>query len=183
MIYEAMLVFGVLFIATWAFSTLLQQRHALYLRDALQDWLFVVLGLYFCWIWTHGGQTLPMKTWNIRLVDRHDLPITWKRALARYALCWLWFLPGLAAARFLGVQGWMLLGLPAVNIVLWAAASRLHPEHQFLHDRWAGTRLVTVQSINKTNVDEPIGSKEEKNRELRTKNKNAWLNQAFFANG
>ena len=160
MIYEAMLVFGVLFIATWAFSTLLQQRHALYLRDALQDWLFVVLGLYFCWIWTHGGQTLPMKTWNIRLVDHHDLPITWKRALARYALCWLWFLPGMAAARLLGAQGWMLLVLPAMNVVLWAAASRLHSDHQFLHDRWAGTRLVTVQSINKMNVDDPIASEE-----------------------
>ena len=161
MLYEAMLLLGVLFIATWAFSTLFQQRHALYLRDALQDWLFVVLGMYFCWIWTHGGQTLPMKTWNIRLVDRHDLPITWKRALARYALCWLWFLPGMAVARFLGAQGWMMLTLPAINFVLWAAASRLHPDHQFLHYHWAGTRLVTVQGLNKTNVEESIASSAE----------------------
>lgn len=160
MVYEAMLLFGILFIATWAFSTLLQQRHALYLRDALQDWLFVVLGVYFCWIWTHGGQTLAMKTWNIRLVDRHDLPLTWKRALARYVLCWLWFLPGLAAARFLGAQGWMLLVLPAINVVVWAAASRLHPEHQFIHDRIAGTRLVTVHSVNNTKDDEPMDSEE-----------------------
>ena len=160
MVYEAMLLLGVLFIATWAFSTLFQQRHALYLRDALQDWLFVVLGVYFCWFWTHGGQTLPMKTWNIRLVDRHDLPVTWKRALARYALCWLWFLPGLAAARFLGAQGWTLLGLPAINIVLWAAASRLHPEHQFVHDRLAGTRLVTVPTLSSIQADESIAYEE-----------------------
>jgi hypothetical protein len=72
----------------------------------------------------------------------------------------LWFLPGMAAARFLGAQGWMLLVLPTINAVLWAAASRLHPEHQFPHDRWAGTRLVTVQSTIKTNVDEPIANEE-----------------------
>ena len=124
MVYEAMLLFGVLFIATWLFSTLLQQRHALYLRDALQDWLFVVLAIYFCWFWTHGGQTLAMKTWHLRLLDRDDAPLRWRRALARYALCWLWFLPGLAAARYLGAQGWMLVLLPALNFVLWAAASQ-----------------------------------------------------------
>jgi hypothetical protein len=66
----------------------------------------------------------------------------------------------MAAARFLGAQGWMLLVLPAINVVLWAAASRLHPEHQFIHDRIAGTRLVTVQSINTTKDNEPIDSGE-----------------------
>ncbi len=154
MVYEAMLLLGVLFVATWVFSTLLQQRHALYLRGALQDWLFVVVGLYFCWFWTHGGQTLPMKTWNIRLVDNHDQPVRWKRALARYALCWLWFLPGLAIARYVGAQGWMLLGLPALNVVIWAAASRLTPDHRFLHDQLAGTRLVTVPGRDESNTNQ-----------------------------
>ncbi|MEO0316456.1 MAG: hypothetical protein RL404_133, partial [Pseudomonadota bacterium] len=109
MVYEAMLLFGVLFIATWLVSTLLQQRHALYLRDALQDWLFVVLGVYFCWFWTHSGQTLAMKTWRIRVVGRDGNPVHWRRALLRYVFAWGWFLPGLALARAIGAQGWMLL--------------------------------------------------------------------------
>lgn len=150
MVYEAMLIFGVLFIATWLFSTLLQQRHALYLRDALQDWLFLVLGLYFCWFWTHGRQTLAMKTWHIRLVDNDDKALSWRRALVRYVLCWLWFLPGLAAARFLGAQEWMLLALPALNFLLWAGAARLDKDRQFLHDRWAGTRIVLVPFTEKS---------------------------------
>ena len=144
MVYEAMLLFGVLFIATWLFSTLLQQRHALYLRDALQDWLFVVLGLYFCWLWTHGGQTLAMKAWDLRVLDSTDSPLSWRRAVLRYALCWLWFLPGLAVAKLSGAQGWMLLLLPAANIVLWALSLRLDPDRQFLHDRIARTRIVLV---------------------------------------
>jgi uncharacterized RDD family membrane protein YckC len=149
MLYEGMLLFGVVFTATLLFSTVLEQRHALYLRDALQDWLFIVLGVYFIWFWTRGGQTLAMKTWRLRVVDRHGARLSWSRALLRYVLVWLWFLPGLALARSVGAQGWMLVLLPALNFVLWAAAVYLHPERQFLHDRLAGTRLILVPAPEK----------------------------------
>lgn len=142
MLYEAMLLFGVLFVAGWAFSTLLQQRHALYLRGALQDWLFVVLGIYFVWLWSHGGQTLAMKTWRIRVVRQDGSPLRLWRALGRYFLSWLWFLPGLAAAWALKAQGPMLVLIPAANVLLWAALVYLDPQRQFLHDRLAGTRLI-----------------------------------------
>lgn len=156
MVYEAMLLFGILFTATLLFSTLLEQRHALYLRDALQDWLLVVLGVYFCWFWIHGGQTLAMKTWHLRVLGEDGAPLSWKRALARYALSWLWFLPGLAAARYLGAQGWMLLLLPALNFVLWAAASRFNPDRQFLHDRLAGTRIVLAPPVKKPTAADAV---------------------------
>lgn len=149
MVYEAMLLFGVLFIATWLFSTLLQQRHALYLRGALQDWLFVVLGVYFVWLWTHGGQTLAMKTWRIRVVDKHGAAISWARALLRYLLVWMWFLPGLALARFLEAQGWMLVLIPTLNFILWTAAVYLQAERQFPHDWISGTRLIEVAASRK----------------------------------
>ena len=147
MLYEAMLLFGVLFIATWLFSTLLQQRHALYLRDNLQYWLFLVLGIYFCWFWRHGGQTLAMKTWRIRLVTREGDALSWKRAVPRYLLAWLWLLPGLAAARYLDAHGWMLVLLPTLNLVLWALAVFLDRDRQFPHDRIAGTRIVQLLPI------------------------------------
>jgi uncharacterized RDD family membrane protein YckC len=149
MVYEAMLLFGVLFIATWLFSTLLQQRHALYLRDALQDWLFLVLGVYFCWFWTHGGQTLAMKTWRIRIVAGDGQPLGWRRALLRYVLAWGWLLPGLALARAISAQGWMLLLLPALNYALWAMTALLDRDRQFLHDRLAGTRVVLRPGLDK----------------------------------
>lgn len=152
MVYEAMLLFGVLFIATWLFSTLLQQRHALYMRSALQDWLFVVLGVYFVWFWTHGGQTLAMKTWRIRVVDKHGASVSWGRALLRYLLVWMWFLPGLALARFLEVQGWMLVLIPTLNFILWTAAVYLQAERQFPHDWVAGTRLIQLAAPQKKNA-------------------------------
>ncbi len=142
MVYEGMLLFGVLFISGWLFSTLLQQRHALVLRDAQQVWQFLVLGGYFGWFWVHGGQTLAMKTWRVRVVMRDGSPLGWARALMRYVLAWLWFVPGLAVAWLLGAQGWTLMLIPLLNVVLWAAAVRLDADRQFLHDRLAGTRLV-----------------------------------------
>jgi uncharacterized RDD family membrane protein YckC len=147
MMYETMLLFGVLFLAVWLFSALLEQRHALYLRNLLQNWLFLVLGLYFVWFWTHGGQTLPMKTWRIKLVSAFDNgPVGARRAIARYLIAWAWVLPGLAIAWTFGAKDWMLVVIPLLNIVLWASTVYLDPQRQFLHDRIAGTKLVTVEN-------------------------------------
>lgn len=143
-LYEGMLMFGVVFIAGYLFSTLSQTRNALDNRHGLQAFLFVVFGIYFTWFWAKG-QTLAMKTWHIRVVDRHGRPLTQPRALLRYVLSWLWFLPPLAAvAPFslpAGESAVLLLGWVAV----WALLSRFHPQRQFLHDALAGTRLVQAQ--------------------------------------
>jgi uncharacterized RDD family membrane protein YckC len=96
MLYESMLLFGVLFIAGYFFDTLTQSRHALYLRDARQWWFFAVLGLYFVWFWRHGGQTLAMKTWHIRLVKENGERVGLAQAMLRYVLCWFFNLTGIA---------------------------------------------------------------------------------------
>lgn len=142
MLYESLLLFGVLFIAGWIFGTLLQQRHALYLRQGLQYWLFIVIGVYFIWFWSHGGQTLAMKTWRVRLTAADGGPVSMPRATLRYLLSWLWFVPGLLVAKLLGVHGWLLVAIPAANLLIWAALAWLDPARQFVHDRIVGTRLV-----------------------------------------
>lgn len=139
-----MLAFGVLFIADWLFSSLLQQRHALHLRGIGQTWLFFVLGAYFVWFWSHGGQTLAMKTWRIRVVSQRGLPLTLQQASARYLLAWLWCLPGLAAAWAIGAKTWLLVLMPFANMMIWALLVYFDPQRQFLHDRIAGTRLIRV---------------------------------------
>ena len=141
-VYEGLLMFGVVFIAGYLFSTLSQTRNALDNRHALQAFVFVVFGIYFVWFWSRG-QTLAMKTWGIRVVDTQGNQITQMRALLRYVLSWLWFLPSLAIS-------WMLT-LPAVEsavlalgwVAVWAVLARFHPQKQFWHDAWAGTRLIS----------------------------------------
>ena len=78
-------MFGVVFIAGYLFGTLSQTRNAMDNRHALQAFLFVVFGIYFTWFWAKG-QTLAMKTWHIRLVDRRGAPVSQARALLRYVL-------------------------------------------------------------------------------------------------
>lgn len=147
MMYEGVLLFGVVAIAALLFSTIFQQRHALYLRHALQYWLFFVVGAYFVWFWIHSGQTLPMKTWRIRLVTVDDKTLSFKHAVARYFLAWLWFLPGLAIAWALDAKAWTAVAIVCANIAAWALAAYVHPSRQFLHDRIAGTKLVQLAKI------------------------------------
>lgn len=140
--YEGMLMFGVVFIAGYLFSTLSQTRHALDNRHPLQAFLFVVFGIYFTWFWSRG-QTLAMKTWNIRLVDRNGQPVTQARAFARYLLSWLWFLPPLVALAPFGLTAGESVVIILGWVAVWAILSRFHPEQQFWHDALAGTRLIT----------------------------------------
>jgi uncharacterized RDD family membrane protein YckC len=145
--YESVLIFGVLMLAAYLFSSLAQQRHALASRTLLQIYLFVVLGVYFVWFWTRGGQTLAMKTWHIRLVAANGNALSQARALARYVLSWLWFLPPLFVTWLVDTQQvWIALLSFGVWIPLYAALSFMNLERQFLHDQWSQTRLVSTAS-------------------------------------
>lgn len=142
-LYEGLLLLGVVFIAGYLFGTLSQTRNAMDNRHALQAFLFVVFGIYFGWFWSKG-QTLAMKTWHITVLDRSGKTISQTRALLRYLLCWLWFLPALVAAALFQLSasesGIVILGW----VVLWALLSHLHPRQQFWHDAMAGTQLVST---------------------------------------
>ena len=85
-LYEGMLMFGVVFIADYLFSTLTQTRHAMDNRHSQQAFLFLIFGIYFVWFWSHG-QTLAMKTWDIRVTDRQGRPLSQQRALRRRHHC------------------------------------------------------------------------------------------------
>lgn len=142
-LYEGVLLFGVLFAGSYAFSLLTQTQHALQNRSPLQAFLFLLLGLYFVWCW-RKGQTLAMKTWHIGLVDKQGRAVGAARAARRYLLCWVWLLPPILGAWVGQLRLAGTFGLLCTWVVLWALASKLHPERQFLHDALAGTRLVNV---------------------------------------
>jgi uncharacterized RDD family membrane protein YckC len=142
-LYEALLLFAVFLIATLVFSVAGQMRSGIHsLRPLLIVFLVVVAAVYFGWFWSKG-QTLPMRTWSIGVVDRHGRRLTQSRALLRFATCSMWVVPPIAvlASRpgFTVPQASVLfLGW----VAFWALASLLHPQRQFWHDAWAGTRLV-----------------------------------------
>ncbi|HQW21010.1 MAG TPA: RDD family protein [Rhodocyclaceae bacterium] len=122
MAYECLLLIGVL-----AGGFLLPQViFAMISAQTAPSWLLVIhavaiIWAYFVWFWRHGGQTLAMRTWKIRLVSAQgDAPPSLLQATSRFLLCW----PSLL---FFGAG------------IFWAL---LDNDRQFLHDRIVGTRLV-----------------------------------------
>lgn len=146
MMYEAVLLFAVAFLAGYLFDTLTQSKHALMLRHWRQAWLFFVIGVYFVLCWRSNGQTLPMKTWNIRLQARDGSPPSIPRLILRYVLIWPLVLiaAGLVAAAS-SATGWksvdMFIVLAPFVIFVW---SWFDKDGQFLHDRLLGTRLCNA---------------------------------------
>lgn len=149
-VYEGVVLFGVVFATAFVFGVVTQQRHALHGQHALQAVLFIVLGVYFVWFWTRGGQTVAMKAWHIRLVDRQSRPLSRLRALTRYCLSWLWFAPALLSVWLLGLRSTgAIFGILIAGVLAYAGLTRLHPSRQFLHDLLCGTQLITHKPVKR----------------------------------
>jgi len=116
MVYEAILLFAVAFLAAWVFFLASGGRDATAgaMRHLLQLCIGLFFAAYFLWSWLRGGQTLAMKAWRIRLID-----ITPASALLRLILAALLVPTGIS--------------------LIWALFDR---DRQFLHDRLARSRLV-----------------------------------------
>jgi len=119
-LYDLLLVVALVLVATFPFLAFFGDSTHGWRRHVLQLYVIAVTCGYFVWFWTRGGQTLPMKTWRIRLVRADGGAIN----------------PGRGVHRFLlAVLGTLALGLTFA----WALFDR---DRQFLHDRLAGTALV-----------------------------------------
>ena len=103
--------------------------------------LFGVGALYFCWSWTGGRRTLPMKTWRVRLRLRRGTAVDRRSAVIRYLPAWIG--PALALLAYVALrptgEARHALWLMALNYA-WAWVD---PDRQFLHDRIAGTRILS----------------------------------------
>jgi uncharacterized RDD family membrane protein YckC len=146
-LYEGMLLFGVLFVSGMVFGPLMNQRHALVHRSGLMATAFLVMALYFIWFWTHGGQTLAMRAWHLRLVSFDGSAVGPRQAFMRYVAAWLWFMPVFVGAWLLGWhQSKWVYGAILGWIAAYALLSWLHPQRQFLHDALCKTRLIDTRT-------------------------------------
>lgn len=90
---------------------------------AIRAAVLIISFLFLGWFWVHGGQTLGMRAWRIRVVSREGSPLSWADALRRY----------LAA-----LLSWLPFGLG----FLWSALDR---EGLAWHDRLSATHLVLLR--------------------------------------
>ena len=148
MVYEAVLLLGVVFVISYALLFLLQSSYPLppTQRFLLQATLFLVIGAYFVVSWTRSGQTLALKSWRLKVVDFQGCSPRSGRAIARYLLAWHLWLPGLAVTGLLQLSvGWTLAAL-AVTFALLLIPALIDRQQRLLHDLLTGTRIVRMPS-------------------------------------
>ena len=92
MFYDLILLGAVLFFASLFMVLPLRITTDHHLYPLFIAYVHLVCFLFYGWFWTHGGQTLGLKTWRIRLVSESGDVVNWKQALIRYIaslICWL----------------------------------------------------------------------------------------------
>jgi len=95
-VYDLILLIAIFFavgipvsiLTTFIFNSgnAITEEHSLYLvnQAIILLSLFIASIGFYTWFWTHGGQTLGMKTWRIKLMSNNGQNITHKQALKRY---------------------------------------------------------------------------------------------------
>ncbi len=121
--YDTLLLAGVLMIAGTPLPLVPESIQKLWwMRLLIQTYLLACCYIFFGWFWVHGGQTLGMRAWRIRVI-RHD----------GQAVCWSG-----AALRFLGAMlSWTALGLGFLWVII-------DPAGMAWHDRLSKTRLIEL---------------------------------------
>ncbi|MCK4951841.1 MAG: RDD family protein [Gammaproteobacteria bacterium] len=117
--YDCLLLLAILFVTT-ALLLPFTEGEAIKTGNMLYSiYLFIVAFLFYGWFWTHGGQTLGMRAWKIRVEQLNGHDITWPQALHRFILMCMTFGLGL----------------------LWCFTNR---ERQAFFDRLTATRTVRL---------------------------------------
>lgn len=144
MTYDGVLLFGIVFIVGYALLALMQWTYPLtgIRRLVLQAALFVVIGAYFAWCWSKGGQTLGMKSWRLHLIDSSGVAPGVSRSILRYVLAWHLVAPGLAFVAAFQAHAAIDLVAVVAGIALMLLPALFDPQRRLLHDRWVGTLLV-----------------------------------------
>jgi uncharacterized RDD family membrane protein YckC len=141
-VYDALLLFGVLILASLVIVIPFDITYGGPLYPLYILYIYLVALLYLGWFWTHTGQTLGMKTWHIRVQGLHGGRVGWRAAILRFMAALLFWVPAA------GIYYWSradlgllsILGLlPLLVDYLWCYR---HPERLALHDILSATRLA-----------------------------------------
>ena len=125
MAYDTLLIAALWMVAGLPFVLLAGRQEFLTAtgtRALLQGYLLLICWLFNAWFWVHGGQTLGMRAWRLRLTRADGGPITWRIAVMRFGSALLALAP-------LGLGYW------------WALFDK---DKCAWHDRLSGTRLIVT---------------------------------------
>ena len=123
MLYDGFLLAGVMIVAAIPLPLFQSAADASsWVQALIQIYLVVVCFLFFGWFWTHGGQTLGMRAWRLRLCRIDGQDPAWSTAVIRFLSALL---------------SWLALGLG----FLWVA---IDPQNRAWHDRLSKSVVVVL---------------------------------------
>ena len=93
-LYDSLLLVAVLFAAT-ALALPINHGEA-FASDNLYypAYLIFVSFLFYGWFWTHGGQTLGLRAWKLKVLTFEQRPLSWTQAALRFSTAlfsWMFF--------------------------------------------------------------------------------------------
>ncbi len=107
--------------------------------------LLLISYFFFAWFWTHGGQTLGLKAWSLRVQTMEGRSISWTQALIRYftaAAPWilaLFIYAQLDKTAMLSSQSKYWVLLTGFSGLLWALIDK---KNRTLQDIFSASRIV-----------------------------------------
>ena len=92
-LYDFLLLLTLLFFASFVLvvPTGIHPGHDLFIL--YQGYLLVLSFVFYGWCWTHGGQTLGMRTWKFKVVGADGSALDWRTALVRFAVALVSWIP------------------------------------------------------------------------------------------
>ena len=123
MLYDSMLIFGVLFFAS-AIALMLNQGEAIESNPWFRLYLLLTLFTFYAWFWRKSGQTLGMRVWKIRIVTESGGNPGW-------GVCYLRLIFALLSLLCFGLGYWWRLFKPYT----W-------------HDKLSRTRIIDVSTFS-----------------------------------
>ena len=149
-LYDSLLILAVLFIAA-ALTLPFTGGEATSANNIFMSlYLLSVVYVFYAWFWTHGGQTLGMRAWKLKLVQLDGNPVTWQQAFIRFITglpAWALFLFGLLLWMLpdkIEVAEWITT-IPEWLIILSGFVWLLLDNQSFIwRDKISGTHVVVV---------------------------------------
>jgi len=120
MLYDTVVMIAVLMLATAALLPFTTADYVAGKDVGFTLFLVIIWFLYLAWCWQHGGMTIGMRAWKVRLIAEPGTELSWSRSLVRFVLS-------------------IISALPAFAGFFW---SLIESENRTWHDLGSRTRLV-----------------------------------------
>jgi len=81
-LYDALILLALCFLAMAVITPIFDSQSSI--QHILAGiYLLMVISAFYLWFWTHGGQTLGMRAWRLRLQGKDDQPVKLTQGILR----------------------------------------------------------------------------------------------------